>query len=248
MMDDSSHETRDSQDKADSSQRTTDSQKACDSSHATYDSRKLGVRHYYHAYAAGAWSQPVREHFEALSGAGLRDMDLTVGLIGQVEDRERCWEIITHYVTALDLPEPVNWLEAEYGWEQLTLQQVHLDVHQVPGEFAVLYMHTKGAHNNTDGNARWRQSMTRYLVGRWGECVQLLDQGYDAVGCHWVKAPQWPEQPPFFAGNFWWARASFLRTLAPPDNETRWQPETWISYGDPKIYDLRPCWPDYGDP
>jgi hypothetical protein len=61
-----------------------------------------------------------------------------------------------------------------------------------------------------------------------------------------VKSPEWPEQVPFFAGNFWWARASYLRTLEPPLEESRWQAETWVSLGEPKVYDVLPGWPNYG--
>jgi hypothetical protein len=66
------------------------------------------------------------------------------------------------------------------------------------------------------------------------------------VGCHWIRNPEWPEQGPFFAGNFWWARSGYLRMLPEPLNETRWQAETWITLGSPRIRDMLPEWPTYG--
>lgn len=206
----------------------------------------MKIRHYYHCYAAGAWSAPVRDHFTALGRAGLDDMALTVGLVGPAQDRLTARERVTELCAKWALPQPEAWPEEDEGWEQVTLQRLWQDVQEIPGEYGVLYMHTKGAARNLDSSAAWRRSMTQALVSKWEECTGWLEGGYDAVGCHWVKAPEWPEQEPFFAGNFWWARASYLRTLDPPLNETRWQSETWISLGKPRIHDMLPGWPNYG--
>lgn len=206
----------------------------------------MHIRHYYHIYAAGAWAEPVRDHLTALGRGGLDDTATTVGMIGSETDCRRCREMFLLRSRNWDLPEPVRWLEAQEGWEQLTLQQLHQDVHAIPGEFAVLYMHAKGSARNTDGNAAWRRAMTRQLVRKWEDCVELLDQGYDAVGCHWseVKIPGQPTRTTF-AGNFWWATASYLRQLPAPENKTRWTAETWISLADPKVHDVLPGLPEY---
>jgi hypothetical protein len=52
---------------------------------------------------------------------------------------------------------------------------------------------------------------------------------------------------PLFAGNFWWARAKYLATLPEPETENRRQAEGWVGLGGPKVYDLRPGWPDWDD-
>lgn len=205
----------------------------------------MRIRHYYHVYAAGAWSAPVRDHFTALGRAGLDTMETTVGLVGPEADRGVARDRITELCAKWDLLQPVRWAEADRGWEQVTLRVVHQDVHEVPGDYAVLYLHTKGAGRDLDSQAAWRRSMTRALVGGWEQCAAAL-ASHDMVGCHWVRNPEWPEQGPFFAGNFWWAQASYLRTLAPPLNETRWQAETWASLGSPRVHDMLPRWPDYG--
>lgn len=213
----------------------------------------MKIRHYYHVFAAGAWEAPVRDHFTALGRAGLDDMAVTVGLVGSVHERKLAKDGIIALARKWSVPEPARWVEADAGWEQVTLNQVHADVHEIPGQYAVLYMHAKGAFNNSDANAAWRRSMTAKLVGDWERCIRLLDS-YDAVGCHWItQFNDW-----FFAGNFWWATASHLRALPVPENQTRWTPEVWVSLGAcpsrrgtipyPKIRDLLPGWPAYGGP
>jgi hypothetical protein len=52
-------------------------------------------------------------------------------------------------------------------------------------------------------------------------CKNMLATGYDAVG------PLFVENPPYFAGNFWWAKASHIRTLKLPTG-TRNEAEGWI--------------------
>lgn len=208
----------------------------------------LTIRHYYHVYAAGGWVQPVREHMRALSEARLRDMHTIAGIVGPERDRKLARDGLSWYTSGFGLCRPERYVEADEGWEQVTLQAIYQDVHETPGEYLVLYCHTKGAHRDTPGNTDWRRAMTSALVGRWRDCTALLEGGeFDAVGCHWIRAPEWPEQVPFFAGNFFWAKASYLRTLPEPPNETRWQPEVWVSGdGTARVYDMLPGYPSYG--
>lgn len=206
------------------------------------------VRHYYHVWAAGAWECPVEEHLTALAAAGLR-AGMVIGLAGPAGDRRTARKTITRRLSELGLPAPLRWAEADEGWEQVTLGQVHLDVHQVPSEYPVLYAHTKGAHNNSETNAAWRRSMTRRLVSGWRQCAKLLDDGYDTVGCHWITPEDecpYPDQTvdsPFYGGNFWWASSSYLATLPEPWKAARHDAEAWVGLGAPCAYDLLPGWP-----
>lgn len=205
----------------------------------------MKIRHYYHVFAGGAWSEPAREHIRAL-GQSHFDGAITIGLAGPQSDRERARELITLRLAGWDLPEPEAWIEADTGFEEVTLQRVHADVHQVPGEFAVLYAHTKGAYSFHPLNVPWRRSMTRYVVSGWRDCVKLLEDGSDAAGCHWLTREEYHDPPDFlwpvshFAGNFWCARASYLRQLPPVKTDNRWQCEEWIGTGSPRITDLLP--------
>ena len=207
----------------------------------------MDIRHYYHVYAAGAWSQPVRDHFDALGHSGF-DGDIVIGLVGPEHDRQMAREMIGMHLWARGLADPIKWIEADSGWEQVTLQQIHVDLSSIPGELAVLYAHTKGAMDNSEWNEVWRRSMTRRVVSDWRSCVAMLGD-YQTVGCHWLTPerdhdpPKRPITTPMYGGNFWWARASYLRELPPLGTDYRHQAEEWVGLGNPKARDLLPGWP-----
>lgn len=138
----------------------------------------------------------------------------------------------------------ITYLEADAAWEHLTLNEVRRWAQRQDSECAVLYAHTKGAYHGDEINTPWRQSMTRHLVGGWRQCVELLSD-YDAVGCHWLTPQEWPGAvtSPFFGGNFWWARASYLAGLPPLESDNRHDAEIWIGLGAPRVHDLMPGWP-----
>src|SRR5262245_52751410 len=59
----------------------------------------------------------------------------------------------------------------------------------LPGneDWYVLYFHAKGStkhHLDLRAN-HWRDCMTKHCVAFWRRCVDALDNGYDACGCHW---------------------------------------------------------------
>lgn len=96
----------------------------------------MKVAHFYHCYAAGAWERPVAEHLDALED-GEFDGYFAVGLIGNRSQRRDALAAIS------SRRKPDDVVEANRGWEQLTLDAVHSYAERRGG--AVLYAHTKGA-------------------------------------------------------------------------------------------------------
>lgn len=113
-------------------------------------------------------------------------------------------------------------------------------------EAYILWCHSKGATHRIGSktlfNREWRQCMTSNLVTNWRQCVQDLEV-VESVGCHWMQPPSTPKGQYIWAGNFWWARASFLRTLPSlmarkriqisgvDALESRYEAEVWIGNG-----------------
>jgi hypothetical protein len=74
---------------------------------------------------------------------------------------------------------------------------------------AFLYLHTKGASAPFDEDkARWRRLMQRELVDNWRLHLPRLAD-HDVIGVDWIS---WPPHP-HFSGNFWLARADWIRKL-----------------------------------
>lgn len=124
-------------------------------------------------------------------------------------------------------------------------------------DWYVLYHHSKGATHVQGSDyaslaARWRRCMTQGCVWRWQECVALLDQGYEAVGVHWITGQGWDRSQHYFAGTFFFAASNFLRTLPPVSKrkriamsgidsaESRYESEVWIGNGPrlPRVKDM----------
>lgn len=205
----------------------------------------MKISHFYHVFAGGAWSEPVREHIRAL-GQSRFEGSMTVGLVGAPADRERAREMITLRLGGWGLPAPEAWAEADDGFEAVTLSALREHAIACEQPEAILYAHTKGAYSHHPANVPWRRSMTRYLVSGWRDCVKLLEDGYDTAGCHWLTREENHDPPDFlwpyshYAGNFWWAQAGYLRQLPPLELDTRWQAEEWIGHGTPLAADLLP--------
>ena len=94
-------------------------------------------------------------------------------------------------------------------WEFPTLDLLKRNCQSSMEEFYVLYIHLKGLSRPNDPTVRdWREFMDYANIERWEDCVDVLDQNYDTVGANFIEAP-WAH----YSGNFWWARASYIRKL-----------------------------------
>lgn len=143
--------------------------------------------------------------------------------------------------------------------ENLTLVELEK---WLPGhdDWYVLYFHAKACTHGPgpvrDSRALWRNCMMRNLVFQWRRCVADLQAGYESVGCHWMTGAKTPPDQSIWAGNFWWAKASYLLTLPSIFErarikesgigaaESRYEAEVWIGNGPrlPLIKDYHPDW------
>jgi hypothetical protein len=188
------------------------------------------LTHFYHVFADGDWEIPATEHFEELALSGLLDNldNLFLGVVGTSENRAKVKRELPGVVT----------VEADTGWEQVTLNKLHEFSQTDDG--AVLYAHTKGAWSRDELARVWRVSMTHDVVTRWRECVYALEK-VQAAGPFWLRSdmPEHSEHRHFFGGNFWWARSNYVAALDPVGNNDRYQAEGWIGLGSPSVKVMR---------
>jgi hypothetical protein len=189
--------------------------------------------HYYHVWADGEWSNPVAEHEQALADSGLLDAlaFVRVGIVGAPGNREAVR-------SALTFGEVV--VEANEGWEQVTLNMLRDWVVEHPVGSRIFYAHTKGAYTNDDWRRQWRRSMTYDTITNWETCVEQLEK-VDAVGPFWMEKlrAQQKNKGLFFGGNYWWAKSEYLAGLPSLGMETRFEAEDWIGLNRPKVINLR---------
>lgn len=185
---------------------------------------------FYHLYADGAWEEPVREHLRALEVSEF-DGQRFVGLVGSPGNRARVltampgWKVVA---------------EADTGFEQVTLQALHVWAGSAPPAAPVLYAHAKGSAFSADDPTaqRWRHAMVHETVMPWQVAATHLAD-HDAVGARWLEAPN-----RFFFGNYWWATAGYLASLPAPSSGTRFDAERWLGEGSPVVKDLCPEFED----
>lgn len=192
-------------------------------------------------------SSIMAEQMKALKDSGLEDAAdyIYVGVNGDVAD----------HIAACSLsPSKAEVVEHTAGvrGELPTLHalQKWLPEHK---DWFVWYAHAKGAiHTGHAGYAQWRRNMEEVTTTNWRQCVADLESGYESVGSHWMTPEKFPGlvTSPFWGGNFWWSKASFLLTLPslPRTAITRadfYIAESWIGKGPrrPRVMDYRPGWP-----
>lgn len=118
-------------------------------------------------------------------------------------------------------------------------------------DWYVFYAHAKGSSHPENPNTRWRLEMERHIIWNWRMVILDLDKGADCCGCYWLTPEEHPtliQTKPFFGGNFWAAKASYLATLAPlppPEFVYRYEAESWIGSGPnrPRVKNYVEGWP-----
>jgi hypothetical protein len=94
----------------------------------------------------------------------------------------------------------------------------------------VWYIHSKGTSYSDKRHEWWRLEMEHYIIEKHNSCMDLLEN-YNTCGCM-LSGPKDGLKDTFYAGNFWWARADYIKTLPPIQAlDNRWYAEVWISKG-----------------
>lgn len=120
----------------------------------------------------------------------------------------------------------------------------------------VCFWHIKGVSHPWDGlTMNWRLCMEKFVIRQWSRCVADLNLGCESVGAHWLTPERYYGlvKYPFWGGQFFWAKASFLAELpelpnAPKCRDDWFLSENWIGMGRrPRVRDYAPHWPSLND-
>jgi hypothetical protein len=191
------------------------------------------VQGWFHIAAMGAGDYIAAELHGRLMQSGLyRASDIIhVTLLGDRAQSDRMNELIFSKHQKYKV-EHISEDVTEYEWASLR----HLYKTAKEGkDYHLWYIHTKGASNSRPdvplsiqkNIRRWRDIMSHYTIGEHRKCRYLLKTGHDTVG----SLLRWNTGciAPYYAGNFWWATADYIRTLPEPEGN-RSSAEGWISF------------------
>ena len=120
-------------------------------------------------------------------------------------------------------------------YEIPTLKLVHQYSMEHPN-VKVLYLHTKGISyrpidHTYSKNVNWVNYMLYFLVHRYSSCITKLNT-HDTVGCDYSTLAG----NPHYAGNFWWATTTYLKTLFIDRLKEKHDAEWWLLSGNPNKY------------
>lgn len=191
----------------------------------------MQIHGFMHCYSTEVGCEVSRRQIARADASGLFLASDAVHLcvVGPTEFKITRPKIINSYD-----PDPTKF-------EGFTLTQLYEHALSVPDDTLYWYVHTKGAsHGNLDSAAPWRDGMEECVIDNWQWCTRQLQRpeiGSTGPMLHWNPRPFW-------AGNFWWSKASHVKTLVspqsliderlsrnlPPEN-VRYIHEEWITQG-----------------
>ena len=203
---------------------------------------KQEIQIFYHVGMLGSWYSIFTEQMKDLRRSGLLDVaDFHVCCVGTEKDFRR---VLRHCDNALLIDDDIR------AYEFPTLALLH-DAAQKKDTGKILYIHTKGASRNGKKAIlcqSWRRYMMNACVQKWDSCVSALDYGYDLAGADWTEmvgnGRKWSEDTDgfgYFAGNFWWAKNEFIKTLNKQEHsKKRLLAESWIGSGskNPNVFEV----------
>lgn len=218
---------------------------------------------FYHAPDLPGWNEVMSDQLTKMSESGLLDTidQLHICMSGNPDSFKPAQETLAEYTN-------VHWIATERDTklgEYPTLKYLKEFCNAHNEEFYVMYTHLKGLSKRGDPyRDGWRQYMDYWQLERWQDCVTALEQGYETAGINYndqqnTQNDNWPH----YSGNFWWARASYIRkldVLQDPRNivwgtpskylmsnnqgilldpgNFRYEHEAWIGSMNPKYFEL----------
>jgi hypothetical protein len=112
----------------------------------------------------------------------------------------------------------------------------------------VWYIHTKGVSGKNQNPKRqayiqqWRKVMQSIVVWNWEACLNKISKAnYDTCGMNYTN---WVTNMYHYAGNFWWARASYIIKLPQlalikfTNKHQYLEPEMWIGLKNPRAFNF----------
>ena len=169
---------------------------------------------YIHVCCIGEYKQILRRLVAAVKGSCMYDSikEIRLCVLGSYDPS-----------TVVDAKVVVHASDPDVSrYEQHTINVLRADAERET--FYALYLHTKGV--TKPGNERVKDWVEYMLYFATSPVCPALLESHDTVGVNLQETPVL-----HYSGNFWWARSSYLRTLAPCSYASYNSPEFWLTEG-----------------
>jgi hypothetical protein len=160
------------------------------------------VHIYYHIYAIDGVESIVDEQLNLIKTHFDFPYILNVG-ISIANDNESISYLFEKFDNIRDVRAKGN--------EFVTLDILEKDKEKFGDSDYILYLHTKGASKQDNQNViSWRQLMNYFNIEKCKNIFKIFEKtSYNTYGVLLGMAGNWR----LYSGNFWWARASYLKTI-----------------------------------
>lgn len=100
------------------------------------------------------------------------------------------------------------------GNEFVTIDLIENDRYKFGNDDYILYLHTKGASKIDTENYEileaWRHYMNYFNIEKVSNVFKVFEKtDYNTYGCNFIQEAKTPH----YSGNFWWAKADFIKTI-----------------------------------
>lgn len=213
----------------------------------------MKIKIFSHMVDIGCGMTITKEQSALIENTGLLDVAESVNLYAHYNRENYQW-LEKRWSNRSNVILKYFGIEYQPWYEMTTVIDMQEHVHSNTDEYYVLYIMHKSASHGPGGQQNWRHYMQYWNIERWKDCVAKLDEGYETCGAGYLREEDNIPSYNFYAGNFYWARASYLRRcrhlVTPPENNFepqfvgqqhhRYDAECWNGSGKPKWFDIHP--------
>jgi hypothetical protein len=204
----------------------------------------------YHILCVNNWYSLVAEQIESLKKSGLFNHTKTLyisAIISQQEDIEKIKDIVSNNEKLKFIYIGHNASSYEYPALEFIYSKANKE------DFYVYYFHTKGISYQKETSKEypskdflqlkrnthaWRCMMEYFIFEHYNDAFKAL-QNYDAYGSYYRNPIVPPYHYRYFAGNFWWSKSCYIKTLPPITKAmrtNRFLAENWLLQKTLNIY------------
>lgn len=167
---------------------------------------------YYHIYAVDGVIELVSEQLELLNKHFTFEYELNVGISLSTEDYD-----ISNLLSILPTNPRYTAFKAQ---EVRTLDLIKKDSNKFKDDDFIFTFHTKGItstqiySHQRDNIISWRKVMEYFNIERVDYVFHILNNTiHNTYGCLYVSYLFNDIPHKFYAGNFWWGKGSYIKTL-----------------------------------